>query len=457
MPMRMLRVTAYWLGVGLTALVLLQGPLGAKDRLALVGPKVEEFTLKNGMRFVLIADPTSTTVVHAIWYQVGSADEPKGKSGLAHFLEHLMYQGTAKNGPYAYGDMVSADGAFYNAFTSNDMTVYHVRVPKPLLSRVMDLEADRMRNLKIDEQRLQNERLVIQEERRLRLDSQPEAILLESMEAEQLRNHPYGVTTAGLMSDIAALTSADVQAFYDLHYHPENAITVVAGNLELEELKALAEFNFADIPRGPDRKRIQSVLLPDKLTTKLIEQSSETAQRPILTQSYVVPAYGQQNKDEAFAISVLATILASGTQGRLVKSLVLDSKTALDVDVNYDGFKRLGGTFAIRASIIDGATTEAVEKTFFETLADIRENGVTQAEVDTALKRAEISSVYTWDSQSSIAYEVGSKLTVGWTVDKALTLDGWSSVTPEAVQAAAKRYLTPERALTGILRPKTGN
>jgi zinc protease len=420
-------------------------------------PEIEEFTLDNGMRFILLSDPQSTSTMHALWYQVGSADEPQGQSGLAHFLEHLMYKGTNKNNPGTYINEVAGDGAEFNAFTNYEHTVYHVRMPPDLLDKVMELEADRMRGLVIREDLMNTERLVIKEERRQRQENTPSAQLSEQLQMNLFEGHPYGLPVAGLQTSIDRLTRDDALAFYNTHYHPQYATSIVSGNISLVELKALAEKHFGAVPRGPERNRMNSAPLPDKPKLPRIEIESETATNNITFVSFAVPSLGEADKREAIALDFLATIMASGTQGRLVKTLVLDQKAVLDVNASYDGWRRLGGELSFSALPSQGFDSAHIEKVIAAELKNIMENGVTQEEIDSAFRRAEISQIYAWDSQTALVNTVGVATSLGFNAKDSLTLKGWEKITPQDVQAAARKYLTPDRALTGVLRTKKGN
>jgi zinc protease len=437
----------------LLVFISLLGPAFGQSKSPIQGPKVEEFALDNGMRFLLIPDPQSTSVIHSLWYQAGAGDEPQGKSGLAHFLEHLMYKGTAKNPTGTYGSAVASDGAFYNAFTAADVTVMHVRVPKPLLSRVMELEADRMRGLILEQGPMDTERLVIKEERRERVENKPETLLLEQIDELLFKGTPYALPISGYMPEIESATIADAQAFYDENYHPQNAIAIVSGNLELEELKALAEAYFNDVPKGPERKRRPPSPLPADPEENLIEVTSDIASQRLVIMAFAVPPMGPSDSLDPYALDFLATILASGTQGRLIKSLVLNDKSALHVDVAYDGYRRHGGVFMIRVPLNAGVDPAGVRKVIEMELADIAKNGVSEDELKTALKRSEVSAVYRWDSQSAIVNSLGSTVSMGLPTTSAFSLERWYAVKPSHVKDVAQRFLTPNRAVTGILIP----
>jgi zinc protease len=433
------------------------GPVWAQAKIALEGPKVEEFTLENGMRFLLIPDPQSTSVIHSLWYKAGSADEPKGKSGLAHFLEHLMYKGTRKNPPGVYGDAVASDGAQYNAFTWMDYTVYHVRVPKPLLSRVMELEADRMRGLLLDPEPMETERQVIKEERRERHESRPEQLLVERMDSVLLKDTPYEKPVSGYQTEIDKLSIADVQAFYDAHYHPQNAFAIVAGNLDLDELKAFASQYFDEVPRGSERKRDVSSQLPAEPQEKLIEMESDAAPQTLVMMSFATPGFDASQKPEVFALDILGNILASGTQGRLVERLVLQDKSALDADVDFDALRLHGAQLTIRVPLNRGANPADVRKAIAEEIDRIAQQGVKDDEIKAAIRRSEISAIYAWDSQSAIVNWLGAKASLDLPVSEAFSMKRWESVTAAQVQAAAKQFLAPNRALTGVLLSKQGS
>jgi zinc protease len=429
-------------------------PAWSQAKAPLQGPKVEEFTLDNGMRFLLIPDPQSTAVIHSLWYQVGAGDEPPGKSGLAHFLEHLMYKGTAKNPPGTYGDAVASDGAAYNAFTSNDVTVMHVRVPKPLLARVMELEADRMRGLILEADPMETERQIIKEERRERVENRPETILMERMDEILFKGQPYALPVSGYQPEIDTATIADAKTFYETNYHPQNAISIVAGNIDLEELKVLAEEYFASVPRGPERKRRPPVPLAADPDEQYVERISETATQRLVLIGFAVPGFTPDAKPDPYALDFLATILASGTQGRLVERLVLQDKSALDVDVDYDGYRRHGASFMIRAPLNTGVDPAGVRKAIEEVIADIAKNGVSADEIRTALQRSEVSAVYGWDSQSTIVNNLGSVVSAGLPANDAFSLKRWYTVTPQQVQDVANRFLAPNRSVTGVLIPE---
>jgi zinc protease len=414
-------------------------------------PMAQEFQLANGLRFILLEDPQSTATNFAIWYRVGSSDDPTGKSGLAHYLEHLMFKGTEKFPDSSYSNIVTADGAIYNAYTNHDYTVYHVRSPKSLLGKILELEADRMRGLKLDENLIRTERLVIQEERRLRVEGNPESELIEDIQALQFRGHPYGVEVAGRMAEIEKLTVDDVKAFYDLHYHPQNAVVIVVGNLQIEELKDLAETYFDSIPRGPSLHPQTSLALPPVPLGSQLEKTSDAAQFNVMLKSFAVPGFNTPLTEDAFALDLLAKILTDGAEGRLVKSLVFDRQLVLDVDAYYDGDQQLAGQFMLRCIFSNAASKAEIERFFNEELMRIADTGVSQSEIDAALQTLRTEQIYQWDSQSELAKAFGNKALLNWKSDDIFSLSGWETIGPEDVKSVARRFLNPTTAVTGVL------
>jgi zinc protease len=272
-----------------------------------------------------------------------------------------------------------------------------------------------------------------------------------------MRGNPYERPVSGAIEEIEKQVSEDAQAFYNTYYHPENAVAIVNGNLDLAELRALAENYFADIPRGPPHQRIPPAALPPQPAERLIELQSDAAAQTIVLQGYTGPGFGDGTNPEAYALDFLGVILASGTQGRLIKALVLDSKDALDVDVWFEGYRRHGGKLMIRAQLNKGADPLAVKKIIENEIANIITNGVSQAEIDDALNRDKISNVYQWDSNTALTNVLGTRAMLNWPIDRIFAFDGWNKITPAQVQGVAAKYLTVERGVTGILVPKAGS
>jgi zinc protease len=227
-------------------LVLASQPRGAQAKVF----EPETFTLDNGLEVVVVANRRAPIVTHMLWYKVGAADEPPGKSGIAHFLEHLMFKGTDTLGPGEFSDIIARNGGQENAFTSYDYTGYFQTVAKDRLDIIMKYEADRMTNLTLSDEVVLPERDVVLEERRSRIDREPGAQLGEALRAVLFLHHPYGVPVIGWEEEIRGLTSADAIDFYRRWYAPNNAVLIVAGDVDAEEVRALAETHTGSFPRA---------------------------------------------------------------------------------------------------------------------------------------------------------------------------------------------------------------
>jgi zinc protease len=415
----------------------------------------KDFTLPNGMRIVLIPDPQSPAVIHSLWFRVGAADDAPGRTGLAHFLEHLMYKGTKTRRSGDYFRTVDQNGAEINAFTTRDYTVYHVRMAKEMLPRVMELEADRMSGLVIREDEMLTEREVVKEERRERYENDPAALLTEMMDAALLPGHPYGHPGIGVMDDVIGLSQQDAENFYNSYYHPNNAVAVVSGPLDLEELRALTDEYYAPLKPAAKLPKRSIAALPAKVSKSRVEIINPQARNDVFRRSYQVPSFSSADGKDAYALDFLASALASGTQGRLFEELVIKTKVAADLAAGYSGSFRHAGDFGIWAVPGSGYTVVDVEKAVDRVLADVLKNGVTQAEVNRALRRAKISSVYTLDRQMGMVELVGSGIMNGLEPDEVLDFDRWSGVTAADVTAVARKYLRADKSVTGtVLRMK---
>jgi zinc protease len=418
---------------------------------------IKDFTLANGMRVVLIPDMQSPAVIHSLWFRVGAADDAKGKTGLAHYLEHLMYKGTTTRSAGDYFRTVDQNGAEINAFTTRDYTVYHVRMARDMLPTVMELEAERMRGLVIREDEMITEREVVKEERRERYENDPAAQLSELMDQALLPDHPYGHPGIGYMEDVSKLSQADAKAFYDRYYYPNNTIAVVSGALSIEELKSLAEEYYAPLQAGPKPPARKVVPLPAKVEKPRVELVNPQARNDVFRRDYRVPSFRTSNGNEAYALDFLATTLASGTQGRLFEELVIKRKVAADLAAGYAGNFLQAGEFNIWGVPNPGYTPADIEKAVDEVLAELIANSVSQAEVDRALKRAKISSVFALDRQMGLVEMIGSGLMNGWEPKDVMTLDRWDGVTAKDVTEAARKYLTLDNSVTGVLLRKKDN
>jgi len=421
--------------------------------LAQTGPRATEFTLPNGLMVVVVPDNRAPVVTHMIWYRVGAADEPPGSSGIAHFLEHLMFKATDKIATGEFSKIVSRLGGQDNAFTAQDITAYFQRVSKDRLPKVMEMEADRMVNLKLDEKEVLTERDVILEERRSRVENNPSAILDEQMGAALYLAHPYRIPVIGWEHEIAKLSRDDAMKFYKRFYAPNNAILVVTGDVSPEEVRKLAEATYGKIPRNPEVKTIERPSEPPHRAARRIEFKDPRAGRRTWHRHYIAPAYTNAKPGEAEALDLLVKILASGPTSRIYKKLVVDEKLVSSAGGWYSGTARDLGKMAFFAVPNDGVPFEKIEQLVDEAIAEIAAKGVTEAELDRAKKAYLAEYIFQSDNQASLARRYGWALTVGSTIKD---IEEWperlSKVTAAEVQAAT-RHLDILRSVTGTMLP----
>jgi zinc protease len=445
-------MTILALGAGLAAAQFGPGALAQEARA--VAPQVDTFTLDNGLQVVVIPDRRAPVVTHMIWYRVGSADEPKGKSGIAHFLEHLMFKGTTKHPAGEFSATVAELGGQENAFTSYDYTAYFQRVPREALAQVMEFESDRMSNLILTDEVIAPERDVVLEERRMRTDSDPSSQLGEALSATLWMNHPYRLPIIGWEHEIRTLNRDDAVAFYDRYYTPNNAILVIAGDIDAAEVRKLTETTYARVARRADpgdRARPQE---PPQLTPRRVELEDARVRQPSLTRFYIAPSYTTAKGNEAHALDVLAIVLGGGSTSRLYRSLVVEQGIAASAGAFYGGSALDTNRFGVYGLPRPGTSTEALEKAIDAEIAKIIADGVDEAEVERAKTRLIADTIYDLDSQSSLARVFGAALTTGQSVQDVLEWpDRIRAVTPAEIAAAAREVLALRQSATGVLTP----
>ncbi|MGO9486411.1 MAG: M16 family metallopeptidase [Rhodomicrobium sp.] len=411
--------------------------------------------LDNGLEVVVVPDTRAPVVTHMVWYKVGAADEPQGRSGIAHFLEHLMFKGTEKIPPGEFSKIVARLGGQDNAFTSQDITSYFQRVAKEKLPQMMEMEADRMANLRLDEKDVLTERKVILEERRSRVDNDPGALLQEQIMAALYVAHPYHTPVIGWENEMRRLDRADALAFYKRFYAPNNAILVVTGDVQPEEVMALAKETYGKIPANPEvgspRVRPEE---PAPLAERRVILRDDRAGKATLERYYLVPSGTTATKGEAEALQVLARIIGSSATSRVYNALVRDEKIASSASAWYSGIALDTGRFGFYAVAAGDAKLEDIEVSMDRVIADVIQNGVTPEELERA-KTGEIANlIYASDSQQSLAHTYGWSLATGRTIaDVETRQDRLKAVTREQVQAVAAKYLDRKRSVTGYLIP----
>ncbi|MGE0667337.1 MAG: M16 family metallopeptidase [Sphingomonadales bacterium] len=389
------------------------------------------------------------------WYRVGATEEFAGKTGLAHFLEHLMFKGTDKVPSGEFSKTVSRNGGQDNAFTSSDYTAYFQQVAADKLPLVMGMEADRMANLKIAEDEVNAERDVVIEERRTRTENSPPALFREQMDAVQFLSHPYRVPVIGWMRDIESLTHADAMGFYKLHYAPNNAVVVVVGDVEAEAVKALADKTYGIIPRKDVPPRTVSVEAPQLAAREMAMRDARVSQVSWV-RTWMAPSYQYGDSKHATALEVLDEIVGGGTTSRLYQTLVVQKKLAVEAGSSY-GASGLGpSTFgvSVRPQNDDPAPIPAAVEAV---LADVAANGVTAEELARAKKSLKAAAVYARDSGEGLANIFGAALVTGRTVEDVLSWpDRIEAVTNADIIAAARAVFVPEHSVTGVLLPEGG-
>ena len=419
---------------------------------ALAAPAVSEFTLENGLRAVVIEDHRAPVVTHMVWYPVGAADEPWGKSGIAHFLEHLMFKGTDEIPEGAFSKIVARNGGQDNAFTSYDYTAYFQRIAADRLDLVMEMEADRMRDLTFSEEVAATERDVILEERSQRTDTNPQALFSEALSAALYRNHPYAIPVIGWRHEMEQLDRADALAFYRRHYAPDNAILVVAGDVTPDEVRALAKEHYGPLEPGGHPPEARPQEPPVRAPRRIVMEDAQVRQ-PYVLRQYLAPTRGSGEASRAAALTVLAEILGDGITSRFAEALERGDRTAINTGAYYSATMRDAGSFTIYAVPADGVELQTVEDGLDTVLARIKADGPTEDELARVKRLKKASLIYAQDSQTGLARRYGRGLAVGLALDEiAAWPEAIEAVSADDVRRAAREVLTPERSVTGWLR-----
>ncbi len=415
-------------------------------------PDIADFTLANGLEVVVIPDHRAPVVTHMVWYKVGGADETPGKSGLAHFLEHLMFKGTEKNPAGSFSADVAEIGGQENAFTASDYTGFYQRVPREHLKEMMTLEADRMTGLVLTDDVVRPELNVVLEEQNMRIANNPSARLGVQIDAALYLNHPYGRPVIGWRPEIEQLTREDALAFYRRFYTPNNAVVVVAGDVTADEVKADAEATFGKVAARAEIAPRNRPKEPAQEAPRTVTLADSKVEQPSLTRDYLVPSETTAKPGESEALDVLAHIIGSGSNSRLYRTLVVDKGIALNAGAYYSGTALDYGKFGVFGSPKPGVTLREVEDGIDAVLADVIAHGVTAEELDRSKTKLIADAVYAQDNQATLARWYGEALTTGQTV---AMVQAWPdrirAVTAEAVQDAAKQWLDRRRSVTGYL------
>jgi zinc protease len=415
--------------------------------------KVETFTLENGMKAVVIPNHRVPAVSHMIWFRIGSADEEKGVSGLAHYLEHMMFKGTDKLKVGEYSQTVSKHGGDHNAFTSYDFTGYYVNIAKESLPLVMELEADRMVNLKVDEPEFLKEREVIIEERSMRTDNQPAALLREQMMASLFLNHPYHTPIIGWRHEMAGLNHEQVFDMYHRYYHPNNAVLVVAGDITAKELKPLAEKYYGALRQGEVLTR-DWTSEPTPVAERRVVLRDEKVLQPDFTRFYLAPSFVNGKTDYAIPLTLFSQVVGGSQTSRLYRELVVKRKIATNAGVYYNGIDRGPSVFVVSATPAEGVEMDELEKAVDEVLAQALQEGITAEELNRAKTLSKSEVIYARDGLQSLAYIIGQLYMIG--LDESF-FNAWTdkidAADARSLKEAGAFVLKPEKSVTGWLLP----
>ncbi|CAM4082757.1 M16 family metallopeptidase [Palleronia rufa] len=414
--------------------------------------EVDTFTLDNGMEVVVLEDHRAPVVVQMVWYRVGAADEEPGVSGVAHYLEHLMFKGTDDLEPGEFSRVVAAQGGSDNAFTGPDYTAYFQRVAADRLGLMMEMEADRMRDLQLDDRDIATELRVVQEERNQRIENDPGALFAEQRDAAQYLNHPYGRPVIGWMQEVEALDLEDALSFYRRYYAPNNAILVVAGDVTPDEVRTLAERYYGPVEPTEDLPRRMRPQEPPQLAERRIVFEDPRVAQPYVIRTYLAPERDPGAQETAAALTLLAEILGSGQTSELATRLQFGTGEALYSSAFYNGTSYDDTTFGLVVVPAPGVSLEDAEAALDRALAAFLEDGVDAGQLDRIKTQIRASEIYESDSPQSLANRYGRALTSGLTLDD---IEAWpdvlDAVTADDILAAAREVLDRDRSVTGYL------
>ncbi len=434
--------------LALSAALIAATPLFAKEG----QEAVTTFTLENGMDVVVVEDHRAPVVQHMVWYRAGSADEPIGSSGVAHFLEHLLFKATDTMEAGELSATVAANGGNDNAFTSYDYTAYFQRVAADRLELMMRMEADRMRNIRLTENDIITERDVVLEERNQRTENNPRALFGEQMNAAQYLNHRYGAPIIGWRHEMEALDMDDALSFYQTHYAPNNAILVVTGDVDPDEVRALADQYYGVIPANPDLpERVRSQEPPQTAERRLTFKDARVAQ-PYVQRSYLAPERDAGEQEKAAALFLLAELLGGSTTSYLNEKLQFEQQKVVYTGAFYKGVSLDDTTFDLIVVPAEGVSLQDAEDAMDQAVADFIAEGVKDEDLERIKMQLRAAQTYARDNVDGIGNRYGRALTSGLTVED---VQAWpdilQAVTGDEIIAAAREVLQPETSVTGWL------
>ncbi|MDR2788108.1 MAG: insulinase family protein [Candidatus Accumulibacter sp.] len=412
-----------------------------------------EHRLANGLRVIVMEDRRAPTVVHMVWYRVGSMDETNGTTGVAHALEHMMFKGTPAIGAGEFSRLVAAAGGQDNAFTSRDYTAYFQQVPERQLERMIEIEADRMRHLTLDPKEFEQEIKVVMEERRMRTDDRPQAALSEQLHAVAFQAHPYRVPVIGWMNDLTAMSVQDVRDWYERWYVPNDAYVVVVGDVDHQTVFRLAEKYYGPLAARP---------LPARKPQREPEQAGirrlvleAPADLPVVLMAYKVPVLRDAEQDtDPYALKMLSAILDGHEAARLPRNLVREQRLAVSAGAGYDAVARGPGLFYLQGSPSAGRTRAELEAGFRAEIARLARDGVSGDELARARAQLVAGEIYKRDSMFAQALEIGQLEAAGLSYrDDRRLIEKLKAVTAEEVRSVVLRYFIDDGLTVAELEP----
>ncbi|MCT4558162.1 MAG: insulinase family protein [Pelagimonas sp.] len=415
--------------------------------------QVTGFTLENGMEVVVIEDHRAPVVEHMVWYRAGSADETRGVSGIAHFLEHLLFKGTETLAPGEFSATVAANGGTDNAFTSYDQTAYHQRVAADRLGLMMQMEADRMLNIRLSEQDILTEREVIIEERNQRVENDPSALMREQMRAALYLNHPYGTPVIGWRHEMVTLDLEDALDYYRSFYAPNNAVLIVAGDVTPQEVRALAQTHYAPLAANPDLRPRDRAQEPPQLAARRIEFADPRVAQPYVLRSYLAPERDPGDQEKAAALTLLAEVLGGGQTSVLTQKLQFETQKAVYSGAWYSGTSLDDTSFGLVIVPTPGHSLDEAEAALDQAVAEFLQEGVDPDQLERIKFQLRAAQIYARDNSGSLARRYGDALTSGLTIED---VQAWpdilAAVTGEDIIAAAREVFDPKKSVTAHLK-----
>lgn len=414
--------------------------------------RVESYSLSNGLKVVLIEDKRSPSVVNSIWYKVGSSHEASGKTGISHVLEHMMFKGTKTLKPGEFSSIVKKMGGTENAFTSKDYTGYFQKIHTTDLERCIELESDRMKNLRLDENELRSEIEVVKEERRLRTDDNPVSKTFEKIMINAYGMNEYGIPIIGTMQNLGSISKNDLENWYKLHYQPKNAIVIIAGNFNADQVKGYIQKHY-----GRYENNKSSIKPSNKIefSTKASFDVYDKVSKPIVFLSFKKPKFDKNRIKELYALDLFIEIMDGGYSSRLTKNLVNNQKVALDIFLSNDTYNQYPNLIIIGGTPRGKISPEELKLKILEQLSNESINSVTERELVNAKARIKANNIYKFDSVFYQAMQVGMLETkdIGWE-----NLDNYNSIIEsislDEVKESASKYFLNSKVFTAILRPE---